>query len=497
MTEINWTTEQLAIFDAVIEQPQQHFLIRALAGTGKSTLLKQVVTEFVHESVAPADVLVLAFNKIIAGEMTSKLPKGFRASTFHSAGFSVLRSHSPYASVDSRGEKVFQAIKSIKGTYGYIARIKELVSWAKNTMTLDRDALEKVAAQKGLADENKSAWDLASIALEVVERSAENCDLVDFDDMIFLPVYHDMRGRTYKHLLIDETQDLNKTQRGMIDLLLHKEGRIIAVGDQNQAIYSWRGAGRNVMNDMQAEFEACVMPLTIGYRCGRKITAVAQEIVPDYKAHENNGEGDVQHANDLDKVQPGDMIIARTNAAGLQAWKTLTEQGIPASIRGKDLAKTLEKMIKSAKVKTCTQLRAWLATKSDALKKVADETEDYEDYKQFQDYADCLHALSVDAEQVSQVLSKLDAIFRDGSKKAQTAVITTVHKAKGLEADRVWVCAPTFRRGETQEEENLWYVAVTRAKKLLVIVDFPTVVDSDDEASEDRGSGLTSLTRTA
>lgn len=472
--KITWTDEQLDIFEAVPTQPETNFVVRALAGTGKSTMLRQLIVEFTHENIPPRDVVVLAFNSITAEEMSTKLPKGYSAKTFHSLGLSALRTRDPYLSIDDRGQKTFEAIKSIKGTYGYIARIRELVSWAKNTLTLDRDTLAEVARRKCLNDDKKSAWDLADIALEVVQQTSEDTARVDFDDMIFLPVVNGWRPKQYKHLLLDETQDLNPCQLELVRLAKAGSGRIVAVGDQNQAIYGWRGAGSNVMDNLVRELNAQVLPLTVGYRCGRVITELAREVVSDYKAHENNGEGAIKHVEDAREAAPGDMYLSRTNAPLISVWKDLTRRGVPATIRGKDIAKVLGRMIENSNAETTTELRTWLIAETEKREKLAKENEDRKALNTWLDYQSCLVSLSEDHDLVSDLRTRLDSLFSKAGKiDSRKVVLSTVHKAKGLEADRVFVDTATFRRGETQEEENLWYVAITRAKAVLFLVSPP------------------------
>lgn len=85
------------------------------------------------------------------------------------------------------------------------------------------------------------------------------------------------------------------------------------------------------------------------------------------------------------------------------------------------------------------------------------------------DNAECVWRLAQGAKSVLEVLGKIEMLFSDLDKQCHI-LLSTTHKAKGLERERVWLLESTYRRGASVEEDNLWYVAVTRAKRELRLV---------------------------
>src|ERR1700722_1305373 len=94
---------------------------------------------------------------------------------------------------------------------------------------------------------------------------------VDFDDMIWIPNVLNLPLNTYDYVFIDEAQDLNIAQINLALNSCAKGGRIISCGDSNQAIYSFRGADSNAVNNIIERCQSKTFPLSVTYRCAKSI----------------------------------------------------------------------------------------------------------------------------------------------------------------------------------------------------------------------------------
>jgi len=104
-------------------------------------------------------------------------------------------------------------------------------------------------------------------------------EVIDFDDMLYLPLRSKCTFDKKNYVFVDEAQDTNGVQRALLRRMLAPppHGRLIAVGDPSQAIYGFRGADANAMSALREEFSAVVMPLSVSYRCSRAVVAEAQK----------------------------------------------------------------------------------------------------------------------------------------------------------------------------------------------------------------------------
>jgi superfamily I DNA/RNA helicase len=143
---------------------------------------------------------------------------------------------------------------------------------------------------------------------------------------------------------------------------------------------------------------------------------------------------------------------------------------------GRDIGSGVVAILKKLKVTDYTPLSSVQSTVEAWERKTISKLAAYgqtDDMDRIRDQADVLYAFIMDAESTKEMFTKLDTLFTnvDGEPVADSVLCSSVHKAKGLESDRVFVLQDTFyRRGKTLEEDNCMYVAVTRAKNHLTLV---------------------------
>jgi superfamily I DNA/RNA helicase len=247
-------------------------------------------------------------------------------------------------------------------------------------------------------------------------------------------------------------------------------GRICAVGDPRQAIYGFRGADSTAVDNVVSRLQATVLPLSVCYRCCKAVIREAQTVVPGIESAPNAEEGSVSDVTVKEMkrgARPGDFILSRTNAPLISLCMYFLKEGRPASIQGRDVGASLAAFVKKSKAPSVEALRDYVeAWRNVECARLAAK---HRDTQAVEDRAECILAISEDAASVADVLSSIESLFADKD-SSQRIVLSSTHKAKGLERERVWLLRSTYMRRPEPEEANLFYVATTRARKTLFMV---------------------------
>lgn len=498
----DWSSQQLAIFDW-FARGTGNLVVRARAGAAKTSSALEGIEH------APDDsILMAAFNKRIAEELQARLtnPRA-EAMTLHSAGFRILRSYWRGVRIAERQERAdglaIRACEEPQPTRGVPDGIVRAVS---KLHTIAREVVPFAKSGDDLVDlawafdcnppETMAllGWDLAAVcraayrAMELAKRRLQPGEGIDFTDMIYLPVVNGWIRPTYDLVVIDECQDMNATQIELARRLAIS--RVCVIGDDRQAIYGWRGADSGSLDRLKKELDAQELGLNTTYRCGKSIVAVAQRYVPDFQAGPTNPQGlvrDVQGTDALmSEVRAGDAILSRLNAPLVSLCLKLLKLGTPARIEGRDVAAGLRAVLKELAVgraatsvpELLAKVRRWedrevaramrgvTSASSERVKARAELV-----VEAVRDKASALLALCDGAMGVQEVRGRIETVFADTrpGERERCVTLSTVHRAKGLEWRRVYLLADTFTR-EGGEEDNIRYVAVTRAKEELVWV---------------------------
>lgn len=495
MSERTWSPQQHAVFDWS-EHGTGNMVVRARAGTGKTTTILEAINRAPEQSI-----LLCAFNKRIAEELTTKLrnPRAV-AKTLHSLGFGFIRRAWTNVKVDEDrawriARECWGMIRNLSGADSrpratiaetapdpIITAVVKLAALGKNAAPLaslsdliDLADTYNVQPDNGYADE-VTTEELATVALACMQRAQRRDGAVDFDDMIYLPVVLRMTRPTFDLVVVDEAQDMNASQ-----LMLAKavaSGRICVVGDDRQAIYGFRGADSDALDHLKTELHAAELPLTVTYRCPQVVVHEAAKLVPDYIAAPTAPEGElgsIGESHMMGLAAPTDFILSRTNAPLARICLTLLRNGKRARIEGRDVSKGLVSLVRRMKCESIPELMTKLATWRDretaklaATKRKAAETR----IEYVRDQVETLEALTDGLADTAELIGRIEELFSAASGPA--IICSTVHKAKGLEADRVFILVDTLycngKRVDSREEQNIHYVALTRAKRSLVLV---------------------------
>lgn len=493
-------------------------VVIARAGTGKTTTIIEGLTAMRGGSprITPSDqqsdiweemsesrnantICLAAFNKSIATELQMKVPNGVDAATMHSLGyravskrFGKLRcdgNRSMFLAADYLG----QSIRDLRReNYPLLSAVERLVGLCKLSLVFspDDETILDLASYYDIEIDGIEE-EVCRLVPIVLERSKEvEGGLIDYNDMIWLPIALNLPVFKYDLLMVDEAQDLNPCQQ---ELSTRLGKRIIYVGDDKQAIYGFAGADTKSLRNLVERFPGCVeLPLTVTRRCGKEIVKEAQRIVPDFTAHESNTDGRVLSAkmedspkeDYLGQAMPGDMVLCRTNAPLVHECFRAIRDGRKANINGRDIGLGLISTIKKMEASSVSDLELKLDAHFSALRDKELNRAIPRDQKlvQIDDRQQCLEHFTEGADSVTHVMEKITNVFSDGRKSSDILLFSSIHKSKGLEAESVTIIQP---KGATvphpmaktvwqkEQEMNLKYVAITRAISQLTFAHGP------------------------
>jgi superfamily I DNA/RNA helicase len=318
---------------------------------------------------------------------------------------------------------------------------------------------------------------------------------------------HNLRLPKYDLVMVDEAQDMNRLQLEILKRLLTATGRLVAIGDSFQSIYGFRGADTEAMNRIRSEFNVAPenqLPLSITYRCPKAVVRVAQEWVPHIQAADTAPEGEVieRTGKQLGETMLGlnekSMVICRCNAPLVSAALKLIAQGRKAIVRGRDIGKSIEKLVvKLAKrlddsdvAGLAENVRAYQEVEMAKMMRAHRDTQ----AQQVEDRCATIFALLAGISKISILMSRIETLFSDNF---AGVVHSSIHRSKGLEADTIVWLGPELNSffmsraknaSALQQEKNLAYVAASRAKQTLIYQPIPDEKDEENEADVAFGS---------
>ena len=481
MANHQFSDYQKAVFQ-FIETGSGNAVINAVAGAGKTFTITKAL-ELIPDNQR---VIFIAFNRHIVEELRNKLTQVNKQNvdvmTIHSYGAKVVRRNLK-SWVDA--DKVWKVCDSLYPTWsvdpeiasGYIGRVKRLVELAKLNLVENADALYELAMKHDIEIFNGEIDN----AIQVKNITDKNTRTHDFNDMIYYPVKHNLRGEQYDWVFIDECQDLSTAQQELMKRAVKPGGRFVAVGDPHQCIYGFAGADVESFKKLAAVPNTTQLPLSLTYRCAKNIVAHAQELVPHIQALPDAEDGIVRFDGKIAEFQSNDMILSRVNCPLITLCIRLLGQGQKAYVKGKDIGMNLTNMLKKtrrdnldAAMKVLWQERGRIVKKLVSRGTPIEDAENSVLVKTYEEKLDAIDALSHGLKTVKEVIDRITQIFAD---EKEGICLSSVHKSKGLEADRVFIVEPKTmpapwvkKSWEQEQEDNIHYVAITRARKELVYV---------------------------
>ena len=268
--------------------------------------------------------------------------------------------------------------------------------------------------------------------------------------------------------------------------MLKPGGRLVAVGDRHQAIYGFTGADADSMDLIAKDFAAAELPLTVTYRCPKAVVALAHQWVNHIQAHETAPEGRVSEVTLGDilakphaMLRPTDAILCRNTKPLIELAYQLIRKGMGCTVEGRDIGQGLIALARKWKVRSLGALADRLERfKETEMQKAIAKGQETK-AQSIEDKVDTLTLIIAQTQEqggsdINDLVASINRLFSDDA--TGLLKLSTVHKSKGREWERVFILGRSAympsqwarKAWQQQQEVNLMYVAVTRAKAELV-----------------------------
>lgn len=487
-------------------------VINAKAGSGKTTTL----VEAMKLLPVKEKTLFVAFNKAIANELETRVKdlKNVSVKTYHSLGYAIFREnygnrsdiqeykYTAYINrnimnlspnCESLGRKNFKLYKQ---------NLKQLVDFARYNLAQSPEEIAELCVKYGI----EIVFDECEVVPKILDWGKSNIESIDYTDMVWICVENQLETRKIKfdYIFIDEAQDSSIMQQALIKKCFKRGTRFVAIGDEFQCINSFAGADSEAFNKFKKEPNTKLLSLPISYRCPVKVieyvreaTGVNMEIAP------NAIEGDIKY--DVSPYAPasGDMVLCRNTAHLVKLYMKYVKINKKAYLKGRSIAESFKSYIENTdKERLSVDMiedgvfpRLYERLFDTIVMMMERDGLDFEDAintRVIMDMIDTIKALESLAEGIvwtKDLLKKIDVIFTDDEEDG--VCLSTIHKAKGLEADNVFILCDSLmpskfatKKWEIESEQNLIYVALTRPKKCLHYIcekQFPANLFSDNK----------------
>lgn len=496
--EFDASEYQAKIFDN-IEHGIGNLIINASAGSSKTTTIVNAI-RFVAKN---KKILFLAFNKDIVNVIKNKINReNTTISTFHSLGFSILKENGIISSCARGFQEHDPSNIEILNIYKYnnyinnilinnknkiyIDNIKKLVDYSRYYLAFSLNEISKVSQLYGITPIN----DEFEIVRNVLLWGKSNTQQIDYTDLIWLPNVLNLTTKKsqYDYIFIDEAQDTSIVEQQLIEKCFKRGTRFIAVGDKNQQINVWAGSTVAAIDLLKKHPNTIELNLPISYRCPKKIVQLAQKYSDNIIASKDSIEGEINYDVSLFAPKNGDMVLCRNTAPLIECLLKYFSNNKKAYIRGSEnIKKQLIDLIKNTESElidiNCItsnglfpKLYEMMSQKIEYVKSCYSLNEDdalsEPSVLLMYDNIESIKVLSDGLSTTNELINKINFIF-DGDDN-DAVQLSTIHKAKGLESDNVFILNKSLmpskfakKDWEILSENNLIYVAYTRAKKTL------------------------------
>lgn len=471
------TDEQQVIIDAAVNT-DDNLIIVALAGAAKTSTLVMIAN-----ALPDINSVCLAFNRNIANEMGERLPSNCKSMTLNGLGHRIWSKHLGNRKLTLEINKLWGILKNINDSrpkydklYGNDAKeVIDAVKIGKTSGFMPSDVMPGRITP--LYDET-NFFDLLEFEpnslqrefiLEITKESFIQSfnGLIDFDDQLLCPTIVDDVGFTkFPLTFTDESQDFSKLNQRMIWKMVQNR-RLIAVGDPKQAIYGFRGADTESMQNLSEMFDMKEYKLTVSFRCAKNIVNNVHWHAPEMKPSDFAVDGEVVRYDgwSSNDIPDHSAILCRNNAPLFSVFMNLLSSNRYPELSDKEIINKIVRVLKDLGPRSkdseyvLTSIDRWLETTLNKL----NENDDTSPYI---DMASCLRFIASQHKTLGEALDWTDNL----KTQKGTIILSTMHKSKGLEYDSVFILDEYLLK-DTEQDPNLKYVAETRAKLYLGYID--------------------------
>ncbi|MBU3736712.1 MAG: ATP-dependent DNA helicase Rep, partial [Methylobacterium sp.] len=346
-------------------------LVLAGAGSGKTRVITHKIAHLIEAcGYQPREIAAITFTNKAAREMQERVGhllkdkpgKGLTVSTFHALGLQMLRQEARLLGYKPQFS-ILDAADSFKILADLLATTdKQLLKRTQWQISGWKNAFLNPDQAKAQAEDDNAT--VAARVYQLYQQTLKAYQAVDFDDLIRLPVelflQHpealDKWRHKLKYLLIDEYQDTNACQYRLVKLLTGVEGRFTAVGDDDQAIYGWRGADVENLRQLTLDFPALkVIKLEQNYRSTVRILRAANQVIAnnpklfEKKLWSEHGTGDpIQVSAMRDEDHEAEAVVLKLLAHKFEHRSRFADYAV--LYRGNHQSRLLEEKLREHKV---------------------------------------------------------------------------------------------------------------------------------------------------
>ncbi len=269
----------------------------ACPGSGKTAVIVQRILALLREGVAPQDILSLTFTKEGAKEMTTRadLSKDTKVfSTFHSWALAFVKREAmalPFkVKTDFHGvpAPLLLPLDACRLLAKICRFLPDKVQWKDAQSFISRMKRRGVSPSQAHREMENDGEEKFIAAYAKYEAALREQGVLDFDSIVIetanlLRNREDVRARNqFRFCQVDEAQDTDAVQLSVVKSITEKYGNCLFVGDDNQCLYTWRGAVENITQHVLNTFPgARVFPLPVNYRSTQEIVSYCKEIAPN------------------------------------------------------------------------------------------------------------------------------------------------------------------------------------------------------------------------
>ena len=493
--------------------------IIASAGSGKTKTISHRIAYGVATGVyAPEKVLALSYTSRSAAELRSRINSlgvpAVQVRTVHAAALAQLRYFWPQLTgvnapkvLGSKKDLLLEVLKKLKidASQSVLRELASEIEWWKYSLLSPE---QYASADRKLETVNHS---VASDVIFEYEKLKNTSQQIDWEDVLLLtlgmlrsePRVAEHVHSQYRFFTIDEFQDVSPLQFALLEQWLGDRSDLCVVGDPRQTIYSFAGASQGFLNGFESRFENTVsVELSNNYRSGTEVVNIANRVMQDFSPmNAIDGVGDVRFqqfqtealeaaalakmiAEDIQNGVPESEIavLFRVNSQAEPITQKLSELNIRHQL------KTQEKFFQQPVIAKAVQLiRAsrFVEDKpaseivADVLRELGWTMSPSGDLSAWESMQALYEVLTEQSLTIAETIELIDSLqLQHFEPVRQLVTLSTIHAAKGLEWRKVYLMGASegllpYRMAITEEqlseERRLCYVAITRAKKSLLI----------------------------
>lgn len=494
MPNFEYSKEQKDIFEQA-EKGVLNLIVQAVAGAGKTTTLVECANRIDQSK----KILILAHNRSTRDTLKQRIGgrDNVKIYTLHGLAWRMFTEHFEFEPtidddkyrkyvnaniVELGGEEYVSLNKSLKATYK--ATVFDLINKARHNLKQSEKEIKKLATKK---------YGVTSIANEfecvakVLKWGESTTDIVDYQDLLWFPSEYGYFTKKYLAdiIMLDEAQDASIAQQDVISRCFKRNTRLFAFGDRDQTINSWCGSDTDSFEHLQDPTtfrrDAIELPLTTNYRCGKKIIEYAKQYTDNnIHAKDDAVDGIVNFDVSLTEIKNNDMVLCRNIAPLMRLYRQLVSLGQKAYFISEELGKNIILATDYTESDTVDGMILEMKHRLIDMWAQIQEANDEDEQEASKDkrLASLLDTIKTMESLPKTVTNRYELglfikdVFKDETDDG--VMLSTIHRAKGMEADNVFILCPSLIPSrfaeldwEIEEEQHLLYVMSTRPKLSL------------------------------